>query len=351
MDDNAPDNNNVINEQIRQTDLSSPEVYAGPEVMPSINLRPADRPLWTGWDVLLILVITIAVVFFLSIIALVGAIVLQGVSSAKVGDSMKDPRIIIPVQTVAYLFVFWCMVMMVKRGEPISFWRAISWKWPKRWFVFLGGGMALTLVIPILSKLLTIPKQLPIDEMMKTTTNAYIITAFGILVAPLLEELFFRGMLYPLACERVLTVVGAITLEILLLLPAVVKHPRSGWLVLVLALLLFNIFLIGLRVSGRHTKWFRPGNPTTVGKYIGLGVTAFGFAMIHGSQLASAFGPLLILLIVGLVLTGVRAKTGSVAASVLMHIGYNATLFTVLWFLTDRFRHMEKAAGMMILGR
>jgi membrane protease YdiL (CAAX protease family) len=45
---------------------------------------------------------------------------------------------------------------------------------------------------------------------------------------------------------------------------------------------------------------------------------------------------------VGLVLTLVRARTKSVAASLLIHIAYNGTISVLMYVGTDRFRHLEK---------
>jgi membrane protease YdiL (CAAX protease family) len=44
---------------------------------------------------------------------------------------------------------------------------------------------------------------------------------------------------------------------------------------------------------------------------------------------------------VGTILTVARAKTKSVAVSVLIHMAYNSTLFTLLYIATQGFRHME----------
>jgi membrane protease YdiL (CAAX protease family) len=55
-----------------------------------------------------------------------------------------------------------------------------------------------------------------------------------------------------------------------------------------------------------------------------------------------AWGPLLVIFLVGLALTIVRAKKDSVAASLLMHIGYNGTLSALMFVATDGFRHLEK---------
>jgi membrane protease YdiL (CAAX protease family) len=50
----------------------------------------------------------------------------------------------------------------------------------------------------------------------------------------------------------------------------------------------------------------------------------------------------LVIFIVGLALTIARAVTKSVAASLIMHMAYNATLSVLLFIGTDGFRHLER---------
>ena len=80
--------------------------------------------------------------------------------------------------------------------------------------------------------------------------------------------------------------------------------------------------------------------------HLGVGaavlLTASGFALLHGSQLKFAWGPLLVIFLVGLTLTIVRARKNSVAASLLMHVAYNGTISLLLFAGTDGFRHLEK---------
>ena len=47
-------------------------------------------------------------------------------------------------------------------------------------------------------------------------------------------------------------------------------------------------------------------------------------------------------LLVGIVLTTVRAKTNSVAAGVLIHMAYNGTITVAMFAATNGFRHLEK---------
>jgi membrane protease YdiL (CAAX protease family) len=200
-------------------------------------------------------------------------------------DLARDALIIIPAQSVAYLLVVVFMVFIVWTRHRSGFLQGIQWNMPALHAALtaLGSGVALALASQLFSGLLQrwTPKSLPIDQYFKNPASGYLLAAFGIFVAPFVEEFFFRGFLYP-ALARWTGVPAAIVL------------------------------------------------------------TAIGFSSIHQEQLAHAWAPLLIIFGVGLVLTIVRARTRSVATSVLIHMGYNGTLFTMLFFLTQGFRHMER---------
>ena len=139
----------------------------------------------------------------------------------------------------------------------------------------------MALLVDLTSSLAPMPKSLPIYKLFGTTASAYALAAYGVLVAPWVEELFFRGFLYPVLARR-------------LGLPAAVL------------------------------------------------LTSLSFMLIHISQLGGAWLPLLILFCVGTIFTLARAWTGSVAVPFVIHTFYNATLFAGLFFSTGYFRHMER---------
>jgi membrane protease YdiL (CAAX protease family) len=78
------------------------------------------------------------------------------------------------------------------------------------------------------------------------------------------------------------------------------------------------------------------------GRLLAVLVTSLAFAMVHGEQLGQAWGPLLVLFVVGLVLTITRVVTRSVTPGLLIHMGYNLMLFGVLYIGTDHFHHLER---------
>lgn len=246
--------------------------------------RSRENPVFNLWDVLLILIAALAAGIFCLFFA---GLVLYATHPS--GDAKKlatNVAIGLLVQLATYVLTVAFMILLIWQKYKMSFLEAVKWNMPKArvgWGAFaVGAGMAV--VTQALSALLEpwIPKSLPIDEVFRTSAAAYALAGFGILVAPFVEEMFFRGFVFP-ALARPLG-----------LLPA-------------------------------------------------ASLTAAGFAAIHGTQLSYSWIPLVLLFLVGMVLTLARAKLQSVAVSVLMHIGYNTTLFTALYIATQGFRHMERA--------
>jgi membrane protease YdiL (CAAX protease family) len=239
--------------------------------------QPPRDPVWSGWDVAII-----AAVLFVSFFIFLWIIATFTSVSLSQGQTPQLLRVMLSAQFLSYAVVLICMRVIVRYYQR-RFGDAVHWHWPRehRWIAYLLGGMALAVLVQFLSSLLPIPKTLPIDRYFQNRSSAYIMSIFGISMAPLVEELFFRGFLYPVLARR-------------------------------------------------------------LGIAVGVVLTALGFAFVHSSQLASAWAPLLVLFVVGLVFTIVRVKTSNVAPGFLMHVGYNLTLFTLLFFATDHFQHMEK---------
>jgi membrane protease YdiL (CAAX protease family) len=248
-----------------------------PPYEPSIP-PPVENPPWTFREVLFLTLIAIVFVALFQVVAI--GIVRHRHPLIPIKDLAQNARIVLPAQVLAYLALLGCMVMLL-RSRGLHFWKAIRWHWPtSRWLGFAILGVLLSVIIQVASALLPIPKQLPIDQFFADTVSAYLLAIFGVTLAPLMEELFFRGFLYPVLVRR-----------------------------------------LGIPVA--------------------VAITSLTFALIHESQLNHAWGPLLLLFFVGVALTMARVHTGSVATSFLIHVGYNATLFTVMYFVTDHFRHLE----------
>jgi hypothetical protein len=240
-------------------------------------------PPWTGWDAAAVLCFTLAAVFLFSMIALGLGHILTRNQQVPVGELATNPIVVIGSQIAAYPIVILFMMVLVRGKSQEPFWTAIRWNWRGLAVpAFLVAGLVFAFAVEFASRWLPIPKSLPVDKFFTDTAGAYLMAAFGVTLAPLLEELFFRGMLYPLL--------------------------RRAW-----------------------------------GVGVGVVITGGAFASIHGAQLGYSWGPLLSIFVVGVAFTLVRERTNSVAASFLMHCGYNFALFSMVWVASDHFRHMEKA--------
>jgi membrane protease YdiL (CAAX protease family) len=254
-----------------------------PAIQPLEIGRPAPDPAWNGWDVLRLTCLTIVALFAgIFIVLLIARFWMY--PHRGLGEIARIPLIVVAGQSLAYLLILGYMYVLVtrERRRP-DFLAAIHWNWPPRRVIAacLLGGVVLSVALQILAHFLPIPKELPIDSFFQTPAEAWALSILSVTLAPLMEELFFRGFLYPVLARS-----------------------------------------LGLPVA--------------------VFLTALGFAALHGMQLMFSWGPVLVIFLVGVVLTLVRAKTNSVASGVLIHMAYNGTITVAMFAATDGFRHLEK---------
>jgi len=256
--------------------------YHLPDGQPAelVSAAPAD-PAWNGWDVLRLIFVSI-VALFVGVFTVLLIARWWFYPHMALGEIARVPLVVVAGQSVAYLLILAYMYILVtrERRRP-DFLAAIHWNWPSNVAVYVLAGVALSLALQGLAHLLPMPKELPIDSFFRTPAEAWALGILSVTLAPLVEELFFRGFLYPVLARS-----------------------------------------LGLPVA--------------------VFLTALGFALLHGAQLGFAWGPVLVILLVGIVLTMVRAKQNSVAASVLIHMAYNGTITVAMFVATDGFRHLEK---------
>ncbi|MFI5116554.1 MAG: CPBP family intramembrane glutamic endopeptidase [Terriglobales bacterium] len=270
-------------------DLPGPAPIAPPEPAVVLAAQPAflprPFPAWSAWDVVAVMLITAVVVFGFSIAALFIARATPEYRQTPITELATNAFVVIGAQAAAYPIVLLFMFVRVRSRSHEPFGKAIHWNWPgisaPGFFVM---GTIVAVAVDGASRFLPIPKSLPMDKYFHDASSAYLMAAFGVTLAPLLEELFFRGLLYPLL------------------------RRAFGLIMAVIA-------------------------------------TAAAFAAIHGTQLGYAWAPVLSIFVVGVAFTVARARTNSVAASFLMHCGYNFALFALLWLASDHYRHLEKVTG------
>jgi len=172
----------------------------------------------------------------------------------------------------------------------------------------LFGAAFACFVLAIVDELvLPGPTNAPIDKLFQTTTDAWMLFAFGVTFAPFFEEILFRGFLLPALCTA------------------------CDWA---------SEHFVGepARPLGEngHPQW------SISAMIVGSILTSIPFALMHAEQTSYSLGPFALLVCVSLILCWARLGTRSLAASVLVHASYNLLLFSIMLLGTGGFRHLDK---------
>ncbi len=267
---------------------------AGP-LQPSLvpSEPPEDLRAPWGWaDLVIFFVFGIGSAILSAQVASIAVLLLMGVSPASYP---KYPTALAAHATLAQ--ALWSLVMMLYLFAMIRarfdrpFWRVIGWRTLRlegvsrvsSHLLCLFGGGALAIIIQLASAFVTTDRKLPIQDLFQTRESVLFVAATAILVAPLVEETVFRGFLYPVLAR----------------------------------------------------SW---------GVAAGVIFTGMLFGLVHSMQLSGGYGQIGLLMVVGIVLTYVRARTGTVVASYLLHLGYNTLLFVAFYFATSGFRDLPKVS-------
>lgn len=266
-----------------QAGTDAPLSASQPPPVSNIPATPVEDPPFSGWDVT-----KIGFLMFVAPVLLIEPIIVLIVkktiyAQVPIADIAQKPWIVLGPQFVWFALIAGYLLVFSKMRFHQTLWQAIRWNWPKQgWPALIGIGIATLVVLTGLEHLLPLPKQSPFDQFFKTPADAYAFAFLAIAFAPFMEELFFRGFLYPVLARR-------------------------------------------------------------FGVAIGIFFTALPFALIHAFEY-KAWGPVLIVFFVGVVLTVVRAAKKSVGASFIVHSIYNGIPIILAIIASRGFRHLDKLA-------
>ena len=257
---------------------------------PQLNL-PEDLRISWGWLHFLGFVIFAIISFLITQVA-AGVYLVAQSHNARLSEKdlqqliIAKPQVPIAANVILFGLIIFFLYITLSVMDGVPFWRTLGWRKlvpapmasSKPWLYFIGG-IGLAICVAIASSSMKTPDNLPIEQLFKNRTGAFLLMGMAVLLAPLVEETVFRGYLYPLLAKSV----GVA--------PAVV-------------------------------------------------VTGVLFGLMHGAQLGWTWGLVAMLVTVGIIFTLARARSGTVLASFLLHLGYNSMIAFSAILSTRGFTHM-----------
>jgi membrane protease YdiL (CAAX protease family) len=179
---------------------ASPEVQEEPAIQPA---RPQREPFW-GYD-------DLALVVGLIIAGLVLVGVAVGITAVFVPSLRTDPTpVLLPSNLAVYLFVYiaFRLVLGLRYGRPVF--SSLGWRRTNvNLLVAGGGGVGLAFALSAFASLVKTPKiPLPFEQMINSPWSFALFAVMAAAIAPIFEELFFRGFVQPLLSRTFGVVAG-----------------------------------------------------------------------------------------------------------------------------------------------
>ncbi|HEY4739640.1 MAG TPA: type II CAAX endopeptidase family protein [Candidatus Acidoferrales bacterium] len=268
----------------------TPPLPAAPVQPPGLNLLkyPEDLRVRWGWlDIFVFVLVSIAA-YFISAIVLIIAFMAKGTNVQQLQHSPRALALFFILNTVMASLVqlgFLYLRTRVLSGEP--FWRGLGW-WsfdslkldPRRVVAYcVLTGIVLSALVDEMSNYVGHKGQLPIEVYFQDRRSVFLLMVLAITLAPLVEEMIFRGYIYPVVARSL-------------------------------------------------------GIPT------GVILTGILFGLLHAPQLSGAWAQIGLLVVVGIVFTYIRAASRTVLASYITHLSYNGYIFISTMIQTHGLRNL-----------
>ena len=177
---------------------------------------------------------------------------------------------LLPAQFLAYLYLFLGVWLLFRTQYGRPFWSSLGWKGlGLKPGAIIAYGVLLAFAVGLGTRLLHTPEApTPMSKLLSDHLSIVILAVAGVTLGPLCEELIFRGFMQPLFVRSL----GA----------------------------------------------------------VGIVAAAVPFGLLHLQEYGFAWQPGLLITLAGAAFGWMRYRTGSTAASTLMHAAYNGTFFLAL---------------------
>jgi membrane protease YdiL (CAAX protease family) len=274
-----------LNSPLKEETIS--EISLLPPAQPQ-KFVPEDLRVPWGWTDLALFIVLAALTFFLLNMAAVRVFADFGITFAQIQHSpAKQGVFIFSTEVPLYVLLLGYFALQAKVRAGGHAWRTLGWRplpagLVPRWQIVIGllvSGLVLSFLVSLISSAFQPKTNLPIQAFFENRLSAILLMSMAVALAPVFEETFFRGYLYPVLAR----------------------------------------------------SW---------GMTPGIFVTGTLFGMMHAMQLWGGWVQIALLIVVGIIFTYARAVSKTVVASYLLHFSYNSAIFLGFLIASHGLRQM-----------
>jgi hypothetical protein len=245
--------------------MDDPEAPAPPEPLALYFPPPPERdPFWGYGDLLIFAGLT------LPCLLLALGVVKAAFWILHLHPAVKTWELLV-AQFAFYALLSGVLAVLFRAQYGRPFWLSLGWITPRLPLpAVVAGGVGLAVAVLLLGVLIRTPRiESPLTELLKDPTSLVLLAIFGSIVAPVCEELVFRGFLQPLLVR-------------------------------------------------------------SLGAAAGIVATALPFGLLHLQEYGNSWRHVLLISLSGVAFGWMRQVTGSTKAAAGMHSAYNAFQFMLL---------------------
>ena len=119
---------------------------------------------------------------------------------------------LLAAQFAGYALLLGMLLALFRTQYDRPFWRSLGWVTPRLpFYSIVTSGVSLVMAILLFGVLIRTPNTPnPLTDLLKDPTSLVLVTIFGSVVAPVCEELIFRGFVQPLLVRSLGAVAGIV---------------------------------------------------------------------------------------------------------------------------------------------
>jgi uncharacterized protein len=267
---------------------ASPPVAGGGGLLAGLWLPEDLRVPWDWVDLAILAVVAFGGTLILSVV-LMAVFSKFGVTPARLRSSASDLSFFAILNQLLLSFgLLGYLAFQIRLRSESPFWQTIGWRRldtgrmerPLAYAGLIFGAFLLEGIVTLVSNGFAPKHPLPIQAVYQDSRSALLFMAIAVLIAPVVEETVFRGYIYPVIARS------------------------------------FGV----------------PASVIATGTLFGL---------LHAPQLWGGWAQIILLVIVGIIFTYVRAATRTVVASYVLHASYNGLQVIVFLIATYAPHHVQ----------